>query len=82
MTRQQLKTLTLAALRAGICVSKEMRDWISREGSIDFSATQAINAHAWALVELQQEGEIEKVRPGCGSAWNVDPLSGGIGFQI
>ncbi|MDQ2805239.1 MAG: hypothetical protein M3Y41_22145 [Pseudomonadota bacterium] len=57
--RQQMRALTLEALRSGIHWSDNIREYIARkaETPIDWRFTKA---HAWALVDLQASGEVVK----------------------
>ncbi len=58
-----LKQMTLEALRRGIANSDEIREWITSELGTTITS-RFINEHAWALVHLQRENQIEKVSKG------------------
>src|SRR4051794_34937174 len=52
LSRQRLADLTLQALRAGHTESRAIRTHIAESLGISFDA-RTVNAHAWALVDLQ-----------------------------
>jgi len=62
MRRAILKQLTLQAMESGITSSDAIREWIHAHSS-EYRKGDFINAHAWALVELQRESKIEKLGP-------------------
>jgi hypothetical protein len=57
--RQQMRALTLEAVRSGLHRSDDIREYIARKTGtqIDWRFT---NTHAWALVDLQASGDIVK----------------------
>lgn len=60
--RTTLATLTVEALRQGIGDSRRMRAWIANRLGAP-PRKHFVNTHAWALVDLQRQGRIEKVAP-------------------
>jgi hypothetical protein len=59
LTRPQLRELTLEALRRGIHHPDGMREFIATKVGVSFD-WRLTNLHAWALVDLQGSGQIEK----------------------
>ncbi len=62
--RNELRSETLDCLGRGIMRSDTMRDDIAKRLGLDPKHPTFINTHAWALVDLQAEGVIEKVADG------------------